>query len=239
MAGTKISEYGVGDVNLTALMSAADTQRRGYCAVSLTNYDTDDEPAIAEGSVIEVNGALFEFQADESIGGSPSDGTVYIKVIPSGSSCTAEFDNDAPAWDDERQGWYESGTNNRYLPFAMTLDTGSYYEKRELYHYGTPVYGYLDDGTPILAKIIDISIPLADKTAQQSHGISNAVTEDRIISIQYVLTVGTSCLTYNYMNVPQNIEYLYVDDSNLHVVKVGTGPATYVYRFLILYKAIV
>ncbi|UCF13197.1 MAG: hypothetical protein JSW06_02790 [Thermoplasmatales archaeon] len=129
MAGTKINDYGVGDVDLTSLMETVDDQRTGFHAVSLTNYGNTTVPAIAAGSKIEVNGALFEFGSDETITGSPSNGTVYIKTVPSVSSITAEFTNTPPTWDDEKQGWYESATNNRYLNFIMTKSGSNYIGK--------------------------------------------------------------------------------------------------------------
>lgn len=136
MAGSQINSYGIGDVNLTSLMASVDAERIGFCAVSLTNYDNTSEPEIAEGSKIEVNGALFKFDADEAIGGSPSDGTVYIKLIPVSTSITAEFTNTAPTWDTEKQGWYSptpGEENYRYLPFGMTKSGSSYSNKHEMY----------------------------------------------------------------------------------------------------------
>ena len=131
MAGTQINDYGVGDTNLTSLMNTADTQRIGYHSVSLTNYATTTVPAVAEGSVVEIAGALFEFQADEAISGSPANGTVYIKLTPSGTSVTAAFSTVAPSWDDEKQGWYEAASNNRYLNFGM-IKSGASYTKYHL-----------------------------------------------------------------------------------------------------------
>ena len=134
MAGSQVNSYGIGDVNLTSLMASVDAERIGFCAVSLTNYDNTSEPEIAEGSKIEVNGALFKFDADEAIGGSPSDGTVYIKLIPVSTSITAEFTNTAPTWDTEKQGWYSptpGEENYRYLPFGMIKSGASYSDKYE------------------------------------------------------------------------------------------------------------
>jgi hypothetical protein len=135
MAGTQKNAYSVSDANLTSLMSTTDAQRKGYCAASLTHWSDTTVPAIAAGSEVEVNGALFEFATEEAIGGSPSDGVVYIKLIPSGTSITAEFTNTAPAWDTEKQGWYSTTggeENYRYLPFTMIKATSAYSNKREL-----------------------------------------------------------------------------------------------------------
>lgn len=131
MSGSKINEYGIGDADLSSLMETVDNQRIGFHAVSLTEFATTNKPKIAQGSRIEVNGAIYEFDesGDEDISGMPADGTVYIKLTPSGSTITAEFTADAPTWDDEKQGWYETGTNNRYLNFAMTKSGADYSDK--------------------------------------------------------------------------------------------------------------
>ncbi len=150
--GDKINNYTVSDVNLTAMMETIDAQRQGFMKVSITNYDNDSEPEIAAGSMIEVNGALYEFDVDEEIGGSPSDGDVFIKIIPSGVTCSAEFTNTEPEWDDEKGGWYEPLTNNRYLHFIMYKSGSSYLRKNDIFmptgailpwHATTAPWGYL------------------------------------------------------------------------------------------------
>lgn len=78
MSGTIINNYGIGDVNFDNLMLTTDAQRIGYHSLTLTEFDTNTVPEIAAGSKIEVNGSLYEFDSNESISGSPSDGDVYI-----------------------------------------------------------------------------------------------------------------------------------------------------------------
>jgi hypothetical protein len=85
-------------------------------------------PAIAAGSKIEVNGALFSSATETAITGSPSDGVVYIYIDPSGPS--AVFTNTAPTWSDSKQGWYGTGgaANCRYVEQYITK-VGSVYTK--------------------------------------------------------------------------------------------------------------
>ena len=52
MAGSKVNDYSIADVNFTALMATVDAQRQGYMKVSLTNYDNNSKPDITEGSKI-------------------------------------------------------------------------------------------------------------------------------------------------------------------------------------------
>lgn len=152
MAGSKINDYGVGDVDLTSLMETTDAQRIGYHSVTLTNYDNTTKPEIAAGSKIEVNGGLYKFDSNETITGSPADGTVYIRLVPSGDSITAEFTATAPTWADDKQGWYGTGgaSNYRYVNFIMTKSGTSYSDKR--YYVHDPMknvenFGNVDIGT--------------------------------------------------------------------------------------------
>lgn len=134
--GEKINNYGVGDVQADSIMETLDTQRVGYHALTITEYDTDTKPAIAAGSKIEINGALFEFDSEETISGTPSDGDVYILLTPSGDSVTASFTNTAPTWSDSKHGWYGTGgsANYRYANFIMTKSGTDYSDKRYYQH---------------------------------------------------------------------------------------------------------
>ena len=243
MALTKKNEYSVGDVNLTALMDSTDKQRKGKHDVSLTEYDTTNEPSIAAGSVVEINGALFEAESDESISESPSDGDVYIKLIPDGLEATAEFTNDAPTWDDEKQGWYESGTNNRYLNYIIDLDSGDYTKyklenesttlkvggdintKGEIQYQGTPIYGYMTDGTPLFAKEIQITVPNGFANEPGAHGISNALSNDRIKDIRSRVLSGGEILMGDGYEGASDVIALRFGISNTHITvwRGGTG----------------
>jgi hypothetical protein len=136
MSGSKINNYSQLDSNILEMQLTLDQTRKGLHQVSLTNYDNTSLPAIAAGSVIEVDDALYKFDSEEVIGGSPSDGTVYVKIIPSTTTCTAEFTNTAPTWSDSKQGWYGTTTSatHRYLEFVMAKATALYSNKRVFTH---------------------------------------------------------------------------------------------------------
>ena len=136
MAGSKVSDYGIGDSNIQSVMLTLDKTFKGFHQVSLTNYDSTDESEIAAGSVVEVNGAQYKFESNEAITGSPSDGTVYIQLIPDGDSITAAYTNTAPTWSDSKQGWYGTTTaaNYRYLEFVMTKSSTTWNYKNNLYN---------------------------------------------------------------------------------------------------------
>jgi len=130
MAGSKVSNFAIGDSNIQSVMLTLDKTFKGQHQVSLTNYDTTAESQVAAGSVIEIGGALYKFDSNESITGTPSDGTVYIMAVPSGDSVTCAYTNTAPTWSDSKQGWYGTGAtaNNRYLEFVLfkTLTVWNY-----------------------------------------------------------------------------------------------------------------
>jgi len=132
MSGTKVNNYAIGDDNIEALMLAMDQNVKGQSSISLTEMSTTTVPKIAAGSWIEVNGTTFKFDSDETLTGSPSDGVVYIRIIPSTSTCTAEMTNTAPTWSNSKQGWYgtSGSANYRYIPFWMKKSSSTYYKEK-------------------------------------------------------------------------------------------------------------
>jgi len=252
MAGSKVSDYGVGDVDLTALMTTVDAQRIGYHGVSLTEFSSDTEPKIAAGSKIEVNGALFKFDSDETIDDSGvANGVCYVRLLPVGDSITAEFTNDAPTWDDEKQGWYEAATNNRYLNFIMTKSDGDYLSKNILTThqdaggnisiYGTldrddiPLMGFMIDGTPLYSKILDFSIANSATTATVAHGISNAFSGHKIKSIATVFFDSTYDEFSSDDNVSNAIIRMRVDDTNIEFLR-SSSVGSEDFRAFIIYE---
>jgi hypothetical protein len=135
MAGNIINTYTQLDTDILALQLTSDANFVGKHNISLTNYDTTGVPAIAAGSIVECNGALFEFTADEAVTGTPSNGTVYIQIIPSTTTCTAAFTNTAPTWSDAKQGFYGTGAaaNYRYLEFEMTRSSATVYSNKHTF----------------------------------------------------------------------------------------------------------
>lgn len=127
MSGSKVNDFSIGDSNIQSVMLTLDKTFKGLHQVSLTNYDNTSESQIAAGSVVENNGALYQFTSNEPITGSPSDGTVYIRLVPAGDTITAEYTNTAPTWSDTKQGWYGTGgdANKRYIG-GVTLSGSSW-----------------------------------------------------------------------------------------------------------------
>lgn len=111
MAGTILlnSSYGVTTPNPDEVDSK-NVLKKGWYNVSL-----NATPEIEANSVVDVDGVLYAFDADEAITGSPADGDVYVKVIASGSSITAEWTDVAlPDYDFQKKGYY-NGAGERYI----------------------------------------------------------------------------------------------------------------------------
>lgn len=125
MAGIKIDNFSTSDVNLTEIMTTLQALRQGHFKLSLTEMDTTVIPKIAAGSIIDINGSLVYFDADESISGTASDGVSYIKLIYSSGVITAEWTNISPVFDTSQNGWYGTGgsSGHRYICKMMKAAT--------------------------------------------------------------------------------------------------------------------
>ena len=232
MAGEKVSDYSIGDPNLTSLMLTVDAQRLGYHGVSLTNFDNTSKPAIAEGSKIEINGALYKFDAEEAIGGAPADGIIYIKLTPSADTVTAEFTAAAPTWDTEKQGWYVG--NNRYLDYGMTLDSGDYKEK---YVKVRPsVFGFHSETQEeLFSKILSGTFGSSSTSAVIAHGIFEAYTGFKILQITVHLDTGaiyTQVSRDAISNIPR---YSVYDNTNVTIYRGAIG-AGINFKIFIVYR---
>lgn len=88
---------------------------KGYQAISLTEFDTSAESAIAAGSTVEIAGAFFIFSTEESVTGFSAITTAtsaYLALTPSGSAgsqiVNASWTDTAPVWVTSKAGWYAS-----------------------------------------------------------------------------------------------------------------------------------
>lgn len=103
----------------------------GLNRISLTEWGTTAESAIAAGSVVEVAGSLYSFSTDETIEGDTkiSDGTEgYIIVgTDTDSLLQAEYSTEDPStmWSDAKQGYYSTG-NERYVAGVAKSTDGAW-----------------------------------------------------------------------------------------------------------------
>ena len=131
MAVNKIGSFAAGDANLNNIMTWTNLNAFGRDRASLTNWTDSNIPSIMAGSIIEAGGSLYEITTDTTISGTPSDGNVYIKIIPSGDTATFQFTNSVPSWDGSKFGYYESGSDNKILLFRM-VKSGIYYSQKQV-----------------------------------------------------------------------------------------------------------
>jgi hypothetical protein len=121
-------------VQITNYQQLADKQRKGYIAISLDSLVTTTAITIKSGSVVEVAGALYEFQADETESGGTwagigANNTVYVYIVPAGASATFIYSTTAPTWDVEKQGFY-NGTSRAVA--SLYKDAGGLYQAKFL-----------------------------------------------------------------------------------------------------------
>jgi hypothetical protein len=129
-------------------------QRRGFAAVSLTEFSTLLEPQIAAGSLVEISDSLFETDALESItgwAGIANSSVVYIKLTVTGASVSASFTITVPTWSTSKNGWYIG--SDRVIG-GLYKDSGGNYAQKWLYreHSGSfQAFKEYGDGSAVVA----------------------------------------------------------------------------------------
>jgi len=136
MALTQLNTYANDDTDILAMQTTEDATFIGKHQVALTEINTTTVPAIAAGSIIEVNGALLRADTEQAINttdpvtsATVADGVVYVMI--DGTTMAPYFTATAPTWSDSKQGWYGTSTyaNWRYFNFQCTKATAAYTEK--------------------------------------------------------------------------------------------------------------
>lgn len=137
MAGTIIETPDISAEDWTDFIIQVEKMRKGFMALTFTNFDNTDEPAVASGSIIEMTGAIYQFTEtaiDWSAAGSVAS-AVWITVVRDAaiSTCSIVASDDAPIWVDAKQGYYGSaGSLTRYAGGCYIGTAGVYYHKKIL-----------------------------------------------------------------------------------------------------------
>ena len=118
-----------GDSDWSSFVTIVEKTLRGYMGISLSNMAGSAAPVVQDGSVIEVNGSVYQFTTAETITGWPSAAgtTEYIVAVPSGSTITVVYTASAPTWSGTKGGWYD-GTD-RYIGELTWGGSASYTDK--------------------------------------------------------------------------------------------------------------
>src|SRR3990167_1960681 len=111
-------------------LTQIESQRLGYHAISLTNFDTDAAPDIAAGSKAEIGGALYNFSGTTSISNFSAIATAaspYIYLTPAGTAVTAAGTVGVLGESDSKQGWYSWAA--RAIGLLTKASTAGYADK--------------------------------------------------------------------------------------------------------------
>ena len=114
----------------TTLVNVNAAGNVGYNAITLTNWDASTlAPAVAAGSMIEINGSICYFAAEEAIGNIAT-GVNYLRFTVSGSTVTPVWSLTGPTWSAGHNAWMDGGI--RYSGHRVTLEGGAYYLKNKM-----------------------------------------------------------------------------------------------------------
>lgn len=211
MSIVQINKYSNIYNNINAMQKTSDLIILGKLNCTITNWATTSESQIAGGSYAEINGALYEVTANTAISGSPSDGHVYIMLIPSGdpalgtATFTPTYTNTAPTWDNNKKGFYGISTNSnyRYLEYKFYKSGTSWYNKN------LP-FKYLENNIPIYRKTFSVQMT-AGVSNIINHYLYNLYSEDRVIGY-YGQIKYTGIYHDQYQSLTTSI-YIYLDDT--------------------------
>jgi len=123
-------------VSATVALTILEKQRLGYISLSLSNFTTSGIPQIIGN--VEVAGALYTFNTLETINNwaGVGAGAVWVKLVPEiDGDITAEWTDVAPAWSEEKQGYYSptlGEENQRYVFSATKVDASNVTGKRRI-----------------------------------------------------------------------------------------------------------
>ena len=175
------------DPNPENIIEASDKDAKGKLNLSLTNFDNSDIPQIEQGSIVEVSGARFVFNSNETIQGSANDGSVYIYI--DGADGSANWTNTEPEWNAEKQGFYHTTNNYRYVAHIEKYTT-RYMNKRLLTYESqkkTKISVWVDN--------LNDSITLYDPVIY-NHILDDSKNEYNIATGETVIkTDGVYCIT--------------------------------------------
>lgn len=167
----------------------------GFMGLSLTEYSTSAEAAIAAGSVVEIAGAMFTFASDEAINASSwtaitTATTAYIALTPSGTAgsqvVTATYTATAPTWRDDLQGWYASAASStRVIGTVYKAEATSYYPKY--------LYGNMQEGKQ---QAISVNVASVASSLSVGGGVSIASS----LSVANVFAPAHGVAVAGYIN---------------------------------------
>lgn len=176
--------YSEGDADWYAtFLKRCEEQSKGFIGLSLTNFATSTVCAIAAGSVVEIDGAVFVASANINVSGSIATGLNYI--VCSITDTTAEpywSQSAASTYDTAKQGYYTAA--ERYV--AGCTSDGTTYDGKWVYdaHAMTSNNRIQEDNGKILrSKVIELGDWNMDLTGNSSIAVSHGLSLGRMRSV--------------------------------------------------------
>jgi hypothetical protein len=131
MTTSIINRFYYSDSLLSNFITNETYFQRGFYAVCFSNMATNSAPAIQANSIIEIDGNLYEFNANESITGTPS-GVCYVKCYLSAGALVAEYTSIAPTFNALKNGWYGTGANETHRYILKLYYSSTNYQYKQI-----------------------------------------------------------------------------------------------------------
>jgi hypothetical protein len=183
------------DADWQSEITSKNLLKKGYSSITFKNInDTSVESPIESGSVIEINGVFYEFDADTTPSGTLQDGINYVRVI-GGSSPDVEYTTDPlPKYDEKRKGYYDA-SDRRYI---MKIDKSESFDT--IYYNNVKELAYGDD--MVIGRITESGAPTFPyKIIKSTDGITWTTTfsSDGSHSVLGLYHDGSKfCMFYDY-----------------------------------------
>lgn len=126
-----IDKFYYSDSSLNKFITNEHYFQRGFYAVRFSNMATNSAPEIQDNSIIEIDGNLYEFNANESITGTPS-GVCYVKCYLSAGALVAEYTSDAPTFNALKNGWYGTGASATHRHILKLYYSSPNYQYKQI-----------------------------------------------------------------------------------------------------------
>lgn len=191
MACTLLATPSVGVSDWSNFITQVEYQRRGFMAVTYTNFAASAESAIAAGSIIEVAGSVYQFTetAIDYTGGGSVSSDLYIYVKPDAviSTATVVAWGSAPVWVDAKQGFYASAASVTRAMGGMYVGTAATYYNKYLYM-GNHLQDCLERNStrPFLRTVLNLGEWNMDTTLTKTLSLSS----NTFIKVGTIMDVG-------------------------------------------------
>ena len=263
MAVTKLNEYLPGQ-NLTNLALNVDYNRLGCDMTDISiNFGTSPYTVtIAEGSIIECNGNLYAITGSDYSFQAANNTHPYLTFTDNPS---VAFSSSAAVgtFSALKSGFYQSGNIIRTLKWYVDQSGSAYYLDEEIEHgqsqnykvsnldvvggtiemgggtieeSGTPINGFMYVGTPLYSRRVSGTILDGLNQVSILHGISNAVTNDRVVSVCPLIDTATGVVKGLSSDSDDDIPYWFNFDDLAIRVRRGSTTGSYTVYCYFQYK---